>query len=173
MQLRQRSAPPTYAQQILGFVVVEFQVAVIGIVQGIANVASKMDIRCRDENSGILASILVLDCHDSRQGMLGPFLLGVMLNEVDYFVPVRSKEFSADKYKTGREIIVHTQTGRTRLYSRSFRPYAPLPAPTMENCPALRASRWLGWLVLVPVTIVPALLTELIAPYRVKTRVND
>lgn len=146
----------------------KFQFALIGVVQGIADIARQVDIRRRQQN----AFQRILDGHDARQRIVRFHLFLMVTYQPHQLVAMAREKIAADFDETGRKAITNAVTRRTHDLYGPRRLITPLPATGMVDGAALRTHHRLVQLSLEFIAVVNAFLSQLIAADRNKTGIR-
>lgn len=104
-----------HAQQVLSLVVVEFEFALMGMVQRLPQVAREMNVGGGHQH----AIRRILDSDDAGERVLAFFLLLVVAQQFDEFIAMGGKVRASDLDEAGGEMILDTQSGRTGRFLRA------------------------------------------------------
>src|SRR3990172_225003 len=156
------SPRPSDAQEVFFLVVVILQLALVGGVRRLADVAREMGIGRRDEH----AVLQILDRHDPLERMLSLLVRLAVADEVHDLVSVRAEELARERDVPGGELVADAGArGADRLVRARGR-RAPGPASAVIHGPAFRAARRLGQLLLRLVAVMDELITQLVTLQR-------
>lgn len=98
---------PVYAQQILRGVIVKFQFALIGIMNGCADAACKMNV-----GGGYQYRIVfLLGGHDPFQGVFGFFSFFNMMKEIQDLISMMHEKIPMQGHKTSWVVFMNSLTG--------------------------------------------------------------
>lgn len=126
---------PMYTQQIFSWVVVIFQLALVGMMQRLTNTTGKMDIRRRHQ----YFVACLFHSHDALQRVLRPLGMLVAMYQTHDLILVGGEKRPLQSNKTCRIMILYAVTGWTDYVVRISWHITPAPAPPMEYCFAMRA----------------------------------
>jgi len=157
------------AQQGPFRVVVEFELALIGMVDGFANRPCEVDVGGAHPQAGLG----FVDRHHPLQRVLRSLTLGLVADQMPDLLPVSQQEISLKENKPCRVMILHTLAGwAAGLIRVGWRHDSPLPTPIAKDCTAMRTDGRVGKLPPGLVAIVLCFLQKAITASRMKTGRN-
>src|SRR5690606_12920184 len=151
-----RLAPPADLELALFFHMLEFEIALIRVVDGLADGAGERHVGRGHEH----AVVLVHDVDDPLQGPLLGRLLTAVENQVQDLDPVLLEERTAEEQEAGRHLVPDAVARGTGLLARVGWLRNPLPAAVAVDGAAFRADGRLGELPPELIRIVDALLDQ-------------
>ena len=151
---------PMHAQQILFGVVVEIQLALVGMMQRFTYPPGQMHIggghQCR--------AFFFFLSHDALERMFLLFVLFMVAHQVHDFLAMGAEEFTLHGQEAGGVMVVDAMAGRALQTMCIRRRLQPLPAPFMKYCAALRTDGRLQRFALGFIGIMHAFLEKTVMP---------
>jgi hypothetical protein len=129
---------PVYAQQILRGVIVKFQFALIGIMNGCADTARKVNVGGGYQHR----IVFLLGCHDSFQGVFGFFSFFNMTSEIQDLITMMHEKIPMQGHKTCWVVLMNSLTGWAAVLMCCGMRLNPLPPSLMKYRATLRTDGW-------------------------------
>src|SRR4030067_2659924 len=129
------SVGPAHAQQILLRVIVVFQLALVGMMQRLAEAANQMDVGSGHQSR----AVFFLHRHDAFERVFLPFMTLMVVHQAHDFVAMGAEELALHRQKSSRVMVMDAMAGGAYRPVRVCRRFQPLPASLMKYRAALRA----------------------------------